>query len=191
MTDRPDPRGRLQLALLAAIFFGPLLVAAWLYYGGEALQPEGRANHGVLLEPFVNVDTEVDGAPLAPLHEDAWLLLYAYDGPCETECREGLYTTRQLRRMLGREMDRLGRIFLHGPVAPDTVFLAAEHEGLVALQDGGLAELISTKTPAGAQPGGYYLIDPMGNLVMYFPPDLAPKDIVADLKRLLKLSRIG
>ena len=191
MTDRPDPRGRLQLGLLAAIFFGPLAVAAWLYYQGGDLQPEGRANHGVLLEPYVNVDTDVDGAPLAALHDGAWLLLYAYDGPCEADCREGLYTTRQMRLMLGREMDRLGRIFLHGPEAPDTVFLAAEHEGLVALQDGGLADLIGTKTPASALPGGYYLIDPIGNLVMYFPPDLAPKDIVADLKRLLKLSRIG
>jgi hypothetical protein len=40
-------------------------------------------------------------------------------------------------------------------------------------------------------PGGVYLIDPLGNLVMYFPPDLDPKDAVRDIKHLLKLSNIG
>jgi hypothetical protein len=35
------------------------------------------------------------------------------------------------------------------------------------------------------------LIDPLGNLVMYFQPDLDPSQMVDDIKRLLKLSRIG
>ena len=39
MTDSQRKRGRLQFFLIAALFFGPLLVASWLYYGGEALQP--------------------------------------------------------------------------------------------------------------------------------------------------------
>ena len=41
------------------------------------------------------------------------------------------------------------------------------------------------------QAGGCYLIDPLGNLVMYFLPGLNPKDMVADIKHLLKLSHIG
>ena len=44
-----------------------------------------------------------------------------------------------------------------------------------------------TELPAG----GYYLIDPLGNLVMYFRPDMNPSDMVDDIKRLLRLSRIG
>jgi hypothetical protein len=39
--------------------------------------------------------------------------------------------------------------------------------------------------------GGYYLVDPLGNLVMYFRPDLDPSDMVDDIKHLLRLSRIG
>ena len=42
-----------------------------------------------------------------------------------------------------------------------------------------------------ADDGGYYLVDPHGNLVMYFGPDIDPRDMVDDIKRLLKLSRIG
>jgi hypothetical protein len=34
-------------------------------------------------------------------------------------------------------------------------------------------------------------VDPLGNLVMYFPPDLDLRDMVEDIQHLLDLSRIG
>jgi hypothetical protein len=191
MTEPRKRSGRLQLLLIAAVFLGPLLVAAWLYFSGGALQPQGRANHGTLLEPVVNLDDALPGSPITGLHEGLWLLVYANPDACEEECRDRLYAGRQMRLMLGREMDRLGRIFLHGETAPDTVFLAAEHEGLVAMQDRELSDLLAAGTPATEPGGGYYLVDPHGNLVMYFSPTLAPRDIVDDIKRLLRLSRIG
>jgi hypothetical protein len=83
------------------------------------------------------------------------------------------------------------RVFLHGNTAPDTVFLAEEHPGLVALEDSGLVRLLTDKRPADTPAGGYFLIDPLGNLVMYFRPDLDPAEMVDDIKRLLRLSRIG
>jgi len=63
--------------------------------------------------------------------------------------------------------------------------------GLIALENGGLSAILTNKKPEGLAGGGYYLIDPLGNLVMYFAPDIVPGDMVDDIKRLLKLSRIG
>jgi hypothetical protein len=191
MDDSTQRGGRLQLILIAALFLGPLLAAAWLYLDGESLRPEGRANHGTLLEPIVNLDEALPGSEFPELRDGRWLLVYPYARPCESECRQGLYTVRQLRLMLGGEMERMGRIFLHGETPPDRVFLANEHEGLVALQDGELSELLALSKPSEAADGGYYLVDPHGNLILYFAPDLAPRDIVADIERLLRLSRIG
>ena len=54
-----------------------------------------------------------------------------------------------------------------------------------------LSGLLTTKRPAELPDGGYYLVDPLGNLVMYFRPDMDPSEMVDDIKRLLKLSRIG
>ena len=71
------------------------------------------------------------------------------------------------------------------------MFLADEHPGLITLQDSALSELLQNKKPGELAAGGYYLIDPHGNLVMYFQPDLDPRDVNDDIKRLLKLSRIG
>lgn len=190
MTEKKQGSGRLQLLLIALAFLGPLLVAAWLYYGGD-LAPQGRTNHGALLEPIINIGEELPGSAVVPLYDNAWLLVYADAGPCEDSCREMLYTQRQSRLMLGKEMDRLTRVFLHGDTPPDTVFLAAEHAGLIAIQDAGVHELLGSRKPPALEAGGYYLIDPLGNLVMYFEPGIDPYDMVDDIKRLLKLSRIG
>jgi hypothetical protein len=182
-------RGRLQFLLIAAIFFGPLLFAAWLYYSGGTLQPESRVNHGTLLEPIVNL---LDAVPESQIHDGrSWRLLYLNDGECGDRCRRALYTMRQSRLMLGREMDRVERVFLHGEQRPDTLLGAEEHQGLVSLHDTALSAVLDDRKPEALPAGGFYLVDPHGNLVLYFSPDIEPRDMVDDIKRLLKLSRIG
>lgn len=187
--------GRLKLGLLATLFLGPLLAAAWLYYSGGSLAPEGRTNAGALLEPIVNVSEAMPGTTLAVLSggeaEGRWSLLYANEGLCAADCEAALYKMRQSRKMLGRDMTRLARLFLHGESAPDKVLLETEHDGLVTIKSSDLGQVLDRARPADLAPGGLYLIDPLGNLVMYFPGDLAPAEMVADIEHLLDLSRIG
>ena len=189
MSDAKPTRGRLQFLLIALVFFGPLLFAAWLYYQGGALQPAEKANHGTLLEPIVNLGDEVPNSEI--LEHRAWLLLYSSDSACDETCMEALYTSRQSRLMLGKEMDRVLRVFLHGEQAPDNLITAEEHKGLITLQDAPLQRVLQKKKPEALAGGGYYLVDPHDNLVMYFGPDIDPRHMVDDIKRLLKLSRIG
>jgi len=190
--DEPQATSaRLHLLLIAIVFFAPLLVAAWLYYGGYFAGSAERTNNGALLEPIVNLGDALPGSGLHASGDGRWLLLYADTGACGADCRNALYTTRQSRQMLGQEMHRVARVFLHGATAPDTVFLAAEHQGLITITDASLNRLLDNKRPAALPAGGYYLIDPLGNLVMYFQPDLDPSDMVEDIEHLLKLSRIG
>ena len=191
MNEPERGSGRLQLLAIAAVFFVPLLAAGWLYYKGELIQPTGRSNNGALLEPVINLVDELPESPLYEHNPGHWLLVYQDAGVCEDECRQGLYTIRQIRLMLGKEMNRVQRIFLHGETLPDTVFLVNEHQGLISLQDESLSEVLSHQKPAELAAGGYYLIDPHSNLVMYFHPDLDPGDMIDDIKRLLRLSRIG
>ncbi len=191
MTKNKDRGGRIHLFFIALVFFGPLIVATWLYFSGEGFRPQGKTNHGTLLQPLVNIGETLPDAPINAHIGGQWLLVYAQDGVCADPCEFSLYTLRQSRLMLGKQMDRLARVFLHGESAPDTVFLADEHAGLITLQDAGLRELLERHRPARLSAGGYYLVDPLGNLVLYFQPDIEPTDMVEDIKHLLKLSRIG
>lgn len=181
---------RVQMLLIAAVFFGPLLVATVMYYGGY-FQPQGRTNHGALLAPIVAVAVLLPDSTLVAQGDGYWSLIYSASGECNDTCRNALVTLRQSQKMLGKEMERLKRVFLHGESSPDTVFLAAEHAGLMAIREDALRALLNNKRPAELSAGGYFLMDPLGNLVMYFEPDINPSDMVEDIKRLLKLSRIG
>lgn len=187
--------GRLKLLLLAALFLGPLAVAAWLYFSAADLAPEGRTNAGRLLVPIANVDDELADTSLAALtggaSEGLWVLLYRNEGACDEACEDALYRLRQSRLMLGRDMTRLVRVFLHGESAPDKVLIRTEHDGLVTIKSSGLGGILDRARPADLAPGGLYLIDPLGNLVMYFPGDLSPGAMVEDIEHLLDLSRIG
>lgn len=191
MTKKKDTAGRIQLFLISLVFFGPLILAAWLYFSGTGLQPDGRTNHGELLEPMINIGELLPDSAVNEFGDGHWLLIYSNNGACDAACENALYILRQSRLMLGQEMERLVRVFLHGNSAPDTVFIADEHQGLITLRDGDFSDLLTNKRPAELSAGGYYLVDPLGNLVMYFRPDIEPADMVDDIEHLLKLSRIG
>jgi len=191
VVDTPRKSARSQLLLIAAVFFGPLIVAAWMYYGGHIVRPTSGSNYGALLEPIINLSDELPDSELLNASRGMWLLLYSSDDSCTQACRDALYTMRQGRLMLGKEQDRLMRGFLHGDSLPDKVFLADEHQGLITTQDASLTRLLNNKKPAELANGGYFLIDPLGNLVMYFRPDIDPSEMVDDIKHLLRLSRIG
>ncbi len=192
MSQAPSrKKSRLQLFFIELIFLGPLAIAAWLYFQGAALVPSGRTNHGELLEPIVGLSAALPRSPIHEYYEGTWVLLYANTASCADPCHQALYTYRQARLMLGNEMDRVRRVFLHGDSLPDTVFLANEHPGLATIEDSGLYGLLNNKRPAELPAGGYFLIDPLGNLVMYFRPDINPTDMIDDIKHLLRLSRIG
>ena len=190
MAGQKPKSGRMQVAVVALVFFGPLILATWMYNTGR-FAPEGHSNYGALLEPLVNLEDALPSSPVLPIADNVWLMLYANAAPCEENCREALHKQRQTRLMLGKEMERVVRVFLHGDSSPDTVFLEGEHPGLKTITDKDLGTLLDEKRPNHLVPGGIYLIDPLANLVMYFPPELDPRDVVEDLKHLLKLSRIG
>jgi len=47
-----------------------------------------------------------------------------------------------------------------------------------------------TKTPP-TDNIGIFVSDPLGNIMMYYSLEASPKDILEDMKKLLKLSMVG
>ncbi|TDJ48437.1 MAG: hypothetical protein E2O52_00795 [Gammaproteobacteria bacterium] len=185
-------RGRRQLLLLATFFLGPLLLAMLIYYGG-VWRPVGSTENGELLLPPLQLpDTAlpgVAGAEAASFWRKWSLIMRAADG-CGADCQAMLYQTRQVRKALGKERDRTQRVLLiAGPF--DRAMLELQHPDLIivttdALIATDLAEILGADATEFV-----YLADPLGNLMMRFPRDTPMRDLHTDLKKLLKLSRIG
>jgi cytochrome oxidase Cu insertion factor (SCO1/SenC/PrrC family) len=195
-------RGRRQLLALAALFFVPLAIAFWMYYGPTGWRPAGDASKGDLIDPARPLPEIVlptmDGGTTAPAFlRGKWTMLYVGDGLCDERCRKALYLTRQSRIALNKDMDRVQRVLLVTDRCCDRAFLAAEHPDLVVarVEDTASAALLGPFPVYGGVPlaaaGRIYLVDPLGNLLMSYAPDAPDKALLTDVKKLLRLSHIG
>jgi hypothetical protein len=112
-----------------------------------------------------------------------WFLIYARMSACDRACAGDLERLRQVQAALGRDHDRVQRVFLHA--GPETS------------ADPGL-ELRSLGSPPGEEMaraldaevlalGRVYIGDPQGRLVAGYPADVAQKELLRDLRRLLAL----
>jgi hypothetical protein len=207
MSDRVPPetaarerqivtRNLRTVGALAAVFFLPLLLSFWMYYGGM-WRPAARTNHGELIEPVRALPgaelREANGA-VAPanLFTDKWALAYVGNGECDEACRQALYFMRQTRLSLNNEMTRVARVFLATGACCAREFLEREHPGLIVIDaTGPEAHDLVNAFPTTDQPYSLFIVDPVGNLVMRYDTRAEPKGLLTDLKKLLKLSHIG
>ncbi len=193
----------LMLGLLVLVFAGPML-AAWIAVRHEAFRPGGSAVHGSLVDPARPVSTaglrRLDGSALEQDQlRGRWLMLYIGAAPCGEVCQRSLYNMRQTRLALGEDTHRVRRLLVvtDGTTRELPRDVLAAHRGLTvataepaALNDF-LAQFHVTSGDAPAREQRLYVLDPLGNLVLFYAPDANPKGMLEDLERLLKASRIG
>lgn len=194
-----NPKQRRILIGVALMFFAPLGLSFYLYYG-KLWHPGGRVNAGELIQParplpalalpLLSSERRTDPQFL----KGKWTFLYVQRGPCDDECRRHLYDTRQVRLALDREMNRVQRVFIGDADCCDLPELKAAHPDLTVIRassaDDALLALLPMRADA-INAHRVYLIDPLGNAMMFYAPDAKPKGMLEDMKRLLRLSSIG
>ena len=186
-------RGRRTFLGLAALFLLPVVVAFTLYYG-KLWRPAGSSSKGELIEPARPLAVaglrHPDGtAAGAGVFKDKWSLIYIGDGACDAACRSALVFGRQTRLALNNEMSRVQRVFLATGNCCANDYFAKEQPGLVAL-DASAAQRLLAQFPAD-RGHSLYIVDPLGNLMMRHDATHTSKDLLDDLKKLLRLSHIG
>lgn len=188
-------RGRRQLLIVAAVFLVPVAIAFALYYG-QIWRPAGNSNKGELIGPARPLEIaglkNVDGTPAnAAGFQGKWSLIYIGDGACDAACRAALVFARQSRLALNNEMTRVQRIFLSTGNCCANDYFKAEHEGLIVLDASSPeAQRLLAQFPA-ERSNSLFIVDPLGNLMMRHDASHTSKDLLTDLKKLLKLSHIG
>jgi len=195
---------RQALVLLGLIFLAPVFVAWVMHHSSEeGWKPQGTTNRGNLVHPArpltMPTDMVSDGMSLQDYLQGRWTLLYIDEAGCDETCRNSLYKMRQVRLAQNENMKRVQTLFLlHADSLPDELgsFLAQEHRDMaVALLSGGNAAALAPQfrtdeTPVmGAQ--RVYIVDPLGNLMMYYLPNADARGMLKDLQKLLKYSKIG
>ena len=201
----PDPRqlrrSRISLVLIFVLFLIPPLGAwvAWQYLGVEGV--ESTTNAGTLVTPARPL--QIDGLRLADgsmLSErdlrGRWTYAIFAPEKCGETCEKQLYFTRQTRVAMNKDISRVQRLLILSS-RPDQAFvefLVEQHEDLRwVVLDADSEKLKSQFRGAGFAPTGkqYFLLDPLGNLMMFYDLDVPTRGVMDDLRKLLKISQIG
>lgn len=209
-------KSRLTLLLIMGIPVTMILTATWLWYfvvQGELdlVGKLGTSNRGTLVQPPRQIDEfdlrDRDGRDFSYTDVDRkWTLLVPYSGPeCDARCEATLYITRQIHTAMGKELPRIRRMYVatlplseqalgvetlsDDRPAPQSLaaYLDQQQRGLIPLHvsepdfDTAFTEYLSARDT-------WYLVDPAGWIMMSYSSEVSYKDVISDLKFLLKNS---
>jgi len=192
-----------------------VLAATWLWYfvakgDLDLVAILGTSNHGTLVQPPRALDDggmrEVDGtafsyAELTP----QWTFLVPGGTGCDAGCEKVLYLTRQIHQAMGKEFNRIRRFYVSDtgltatrfelarlsderPAPADfQTYMANEQQDLKAFTVS--SDRFSALFPEYSNnPATWYLVDPAGWIMMSYNSEVSYKEVMADLKFLLKNS---
>jgi hypothetical protein len=217
MSEAEQIRGnRLVLLTIAGIPLTMILAATWLWYfviqgDLDLVGALGTSNSGTLVQPPRQLDElemrEDTGALFKYSDfEPKWALVVPGQGAsCDESCEQALYVTRQIHIAIGKEFNRIRRLYLSevpprdtsldvatlsdGRPAPDSFskLLQTDHRGLktLTLPEGGSSTLFPEQRVDAST---WYLVDPGGWIMMSYNSEIHYKDVISDLKFLLKNS---
>lgn len=165
---------RIGLVLVGVGFLLPVILAK-LALDNDWFN-KGVTNRGTLVEGELRLEH---------FHPQAlpqgWKLLAWIPGECDKECEALMYGLKQVKTALGRETERTQVVALGQTQASGVEF-----------------EIKAVDKPLPYHSNTALIVDPLGNLVLQYQgfktQDEAvalSRDILADLKKLLKYSRIG
>lgn len=183
------------MLLVLALCAAPVVASYFTFY---VIRPHGSA-YGELISPTAEIPadlplTDVQGRAVSPASlQGQWLLVVAQPAACGTACERQLYVQRQLREMLGKERDRLDKVWLVPDDAlPDARVLSAisQKGAEVTVLRVPRERLAAWLRPAPGQAlsDHFYVVDPMGRWMLRAPAEPEPKKLKADLDKLLRAS---
>ncbi len=176
--------GRARLALLAMIAFAPILIAYVVFFYFPGWIPSGTTNQGELIIPSVDgqdISTELG-------QYTSWVLMQAVASDCDEKCTQMLYLSRQVVIGLGKNAGRVKRALL-APVGVSAAFrdfLRREHADVRVIE-----VVHDLPGKASDEEPLLFLMDPRGQVMMYYSLEKAGKPMLKDLKHLLKAADMG
>jgi len=194
MNKPGNNKNRLTLVVIVALFVSPVLTAIYLNSQWSDWSPPETRNYGQLVQPVVSLGGTRVQALQGELQRFAnsgkWVMLHL-DEHCGPGCRDTLVAMRQVHLASGFDSGKVAEalVLSKRSDAEDLARLAVDFPLLSILLDTGqLQALLDHRIDA---PSAIYLVDPLGNVMMRYPPGFDPSGLKKDLARLLRYNKTG
>lgn len=177
-----------SLLVLVAVFIIPV-IAAKLALDNDFFN-RGSTNKGQLLNPII--DTTLLLADASP----KWRLVYAIPGDCDAQCENAIFSIHQVWLALGKESDRAEAVvFVTNASDKKAIAQLASQPNLIRVST---SESDLKQVFGDVEKDAIFVVDTLNNAMLKYPlmatqedAILHSRDILSDLKKMLKLSRIG
>lgn len=184
--------GRIKMLLVWAVCAAPVVASYFTYY---VIRPEGRTNYGDLILPPKPMPSEA-AMPLTDLQgqrvlpsalKGQWLLVTVAPSACDATCERHLYLQRQLRETLGKDKDKVDRVWLVTDTAPirEALQAALYQTWVLRVERSAVGQWLAPQAGQVLE-ANTYLVDPRGDWMMRFPVQGDPSRMKKDLARLIK-----
>jgi len=175
---------RKEFWVLLAMFVMPIAFGTLFFYANPNYFSESTVNYGELVRPVIATDgddIEIEGD--ASL-QGIWTMVYV-SNRCDDACEKAVADMKTIRTLMNDDMRRIQRMI----IIADSSTPTSNDESLIK------ARVNSEKFKQSLKKyteNAIYLIDPIGNVMLYYEPqNLDIRLVIKDLKRLFKYSRIG
>lgn len=181
-------KNKRSLMLLIAVFILPVIFA-YMALKFDWFN-EAATNRGELLQPVIEASSLLSDS------DTKWHLLYLIPQNCDKACDNALYAVKQIFMATGKHADRVNAVFIYNVNSSvEAVAKAKAFGGANVLQK---SQENVNEVFKNTDINAIFISDTLHNIVLRYPltPDkqqaiMDSRDILADLKKLLKLSRIG
>jgi len=186
MSDVAQKKSRRSMIMVLAAFILPIVLAKlaltqnWLEYG--------VTNKGTFVENELTLKKL--GLEQAVLQK-SWLMLYSLPAQCDAHCEQTLLSVNNSYIALGREMPRVKRVALSPQPLSQQQSKKLTDNSWTIISTPSLVKSILPKPQV-------LVVDPLGNVILSHKPPtnddaqaMFGKEILADMKKLLKYSRVG
>jgi hypothetical protein len=180
--------------MLMLLIVGVSLGGAYLlFFSTQGGSGWGTTNNGTFLSPprtaaelGLGIDSGEEIDEKADLSGSWWLWVVAPLG-CDAQCEDALFQLRQLHVLLNKDATRVRRAL----VLSGVMFEATSDVAIDSAHSSRYPDLTTLHGSLHGLASGVYIVDPIGNLVFWYPLTDAGKPVLDDLKHLLKVSQIG
>jgi hypothetical protein len=156
---------RLFLLLIIFSFAGPLVLASLMYKYSDIVPIPSPKSHGNLIEPVITINSNEDFYETL-MNEKKWVFMYVYeDETCDLVSNVAIVKKSFLNNENKKVINKYNKIKL--------------------------LKIIDNSFFNKLKKNHLYLVDPLGNIFMYYQKDFNPKGLKKDIKKILKVSRIG
>ena len=190
-------KNQIKLLMVISIFIIPFVISYFLLEKYDSNQEWQTTNYGNFVNPALSINnikikSSSDNISNTNSLNGKWTLIQFVDKECLKDCLETTYLLRQINTALGKDMNRVQRLLISDSKISTEILIKLQKLYPKLLVVNGstnalyniLSDILKTDTVV-------LLTDPTGNVILTYKKSFEGKKLLKDLKKLLKLSRIG